>query len=162
MWLCEERAAEAEAETQAKAQQGLREEEQRAKHTEQQLEGMLENHTWALDEQGALAQEQDRNIRRLEELLREQSDQARRERRDHSRGVDQLISTASLSESKTQLCEEQTAALRRQLYQQQAELRASERAWASDRAALLATVATVGNVATERPKRPGARRKASP
>merc|ERR1712226_59674 len=96
--------------------------------------------------QTAMTEEQERSIRRLEDLLKEQSDQLRRERREHAKGLEQLKSCSEKSTTKSSLLEEQVSALRQQLHREQSELRASERAWASDRAALLTTVA-----ACERP-----------
>lgn len=103
----------------------------------------LGERTHASELQAAIAEEQERSIQRLEELLKEQTNELRRERRDHSRGIQQVRSSASFSASKSCLLEEQVLALREQLQREQAELRAKESAWAGDRAALL-TVVTRG------------------
>merc|ERR1712087_612867 len=117
--------------------------------SEQRLEDALADRTRAAQLQTAMTEEQERSIRRLEELLKEQSDQLRRERREHAKGLEQLKSSSDTSLNKSSLLEEQVAALRQQLHREQAELRASERAWASDRAALLTTVAAVGTKACQ-------------
>lgn len=116
--------------------------DERARHAEKEIDRIAGEKDRNAEMQAAMADEQDRTIRRLEDLLREQSDQLRRERRDYTKAADQLRSTASLSESKTSLFAEQVSALRQQLSREQAEVRAEERAWASDRAALIAAVAT--------------------
>jgi len=146
----DKRAREAERRAESQACRAEQLVEERARQTEHKMELALSDKEKSLDEHGravqmqaAMAEEQERNMRRLEGLLKEQSDQTRRERKDHSRGLEQLRSYASVSESKSYLLEEQVLALKHQLQRDHSELKASERAWASDRAAMLTAVTAV-------------------
>jgi len=159
-----ERARETEKTAEERAEVRVRvaaaEAEERARHAEKEIDRVIAERDRTSELQAAMAEEQDRSIRRLEDLLKEQADQLRRERRDHSKGLEHLKSSASLNESKTKLFEEQVAALRQQLHREQSELRASERAWAGDRAALLAAVAnSLPQVPRTSPQRTGSRRR---
>jgi len=133
-------AHDSEREVREHAARVEREVEERARKAEQTLEKMLEEQTRNSELQASMAEEQERSIRHLEELVKEQGSQLRHERRERSKSADQLRASASLTESKSLLLQEQVAALRQQLQREQAELRASERAWAGDRAALLSAV----------------------
>lgn len=110
------------------------------RETEDRLERRIEDHTRQSELQASMAEDQERNIRHLEDLVKEQGHQLRQERRERSKSVDQLRNSASITESKSLLLQEQVTALRQQLQREQAELRASERAWAGDRVALLSAV----------------------
>jgi hypothetical protein len=116
--------------------------EERARNAAKEIDRIIAERDRNSEMQASMAEEQDRSIRRLEELLKDQGDQLRHERQEHSKGLEQMRSSASLSASKTQLFEEQVSMLRCQLKREQDEVRASERAWASDRATLLAAAAT--------------------
>jgi len=133
----------AQREIQERAERVEKEVADRARASEKALEDMLEEKGRAIDLQQSMADEQDRNIRHLEDLLKEQGQQLLREREDHSQGVVSLRASASLTESKSCLLQEQVVALRQQLQKEHSELRASERAWSSDRAALVAAVANM-------------------
>merc|ERR1719343_526587 len=86
-----------------------------------------------------MAEDQEKTIWRLEQRLKEQDDQVRRERRE-------IQNKASTTKTRASLLEEQVSCLKEQLMREQSELRASERAWAFDRAALMTTVAGNANV----------------
>mmetsp|Transcript_105407 Transcript_105407/g.187456 ORF Transcript_105407/g.187456 Transcript_105407/m.187456 type:complete len:814 (+) Transcript_105407:2003-4444(+) len=131
----------AQREIRERAERVEKEVADRAKASEKALESLLQEKGRAIELQQSMADEQDRNIRHLEDLLKEQGQQMEREREDHSKGLDSLRASASFSESKTCLLQEQVVALRQQLQKEHSELRASERAWSSDRAALLSAVA---------------------
>lgn len=111
-----------------------------AQRSEKTLEQKLHEKQRAVELQTSIAEDQEKNIRHLEDLLKEQGDVLARERNDHQRGLNALRASASLSESKTSLLQEQVVALRQQLQREHQELMASERAWSSDRAALLSAV----------------------
>merc|ERR1712039_741684 len=123
-WLAEERTKETEQKLEEEARRRTREIVDRAWKSESRLQDALEDRTRAAELQTAMTEEQERSIRRLEELLKEQSDQLRRERREHARGLEQLKSSSETSLSKSVLLEEQVTALRQQLYREQTELRA--------------------------------------
>lgn len=106
-----------------------------------QQQKILELHR-SMELQTSMAEDQEKNIRHLQDLLKEQGEQLARERSDHQRGLNALRASASLSESKTSLLQEQVVALRQQLQREHQELMASERAWSSDRAALLSAVSS--------------------
>ncbi|CAK0818862.1 unnamed protein product [Prorocentrum cordatum] len=124
-------------ECQAQAQAALRRAEGRAERAEEELRLAAAERQRECEQQAAVLGQQDQSIERLERALREQGEQIRRERE----GLGQLETSATASAGRAQLLEEQVSLLRQQLHREQAELRASERAWASDRAALLTTVA---------------------
>lgn len=111
-----------------------------AQRSEKTLEQKLHEKQRAVELQTSIAEDQEKNIRHLEDLLKEQGNVLARERNDHQRGLNALRASASLSESKTSLLQEQVVALRQQLQREHQELMASERAWSSDRAALLSAV----------------------
>lgn len=127
--LLQQRALKREAELQETSQK-----------SEKALELKLQEKQRAVELQTSIAEDQEKNIRHLEDLLKEQNDVLSRERNDHQRGLNALRASASLSESKTSLLQEQVVALRQQLQREHQELIASERAWSSDRAALLSAV----------------------
>lgn len=154
----------AEREIRERAERAEREVADRARKSEQVLEQMLQEKGHACDLQASMADEQDRNIRNLESLLKEQREQLQRERESRTKDLDTLRASASFSESKSCLLQEQVTALRQQLQREHSELndmRASERAWYSDRAALLSAVASKGHHRT-RSSNAAVRRKASP
>mmetsp|Transcript_23452 Transcript_23452/g.54659 ORF Transcript_23452/g.54659 Transcript_23452/m.54659 type:complete len:1652 (+) Transcript_23452:69-5024(+) len=109
---------------------------------EQHVQQLETQQKFTSELQTAMVEEQDRSIQRLEELLKEQQDQLRRDRRDHSKGLDQVRSSVAATESKSYLLEEQVDALRQQLHHEQAEFRASEKAWQNDRSAFLTAVSS--------------------
>lgn len=129
-----------------------------AQRSEKTLEQKLHEKQRAVELQTSIAEDQEKNIRHLEDLLKEQGEVLSRERNDHQRGLNALRASASLSESKTSLLQEQVVALRQQLQREHQELMASERAWSSDRAALLSAV-TNHPIAPE--KFPGAAKRSS-
>jgi len=137
-----------------------------AEKSELTMEFRLQEKQRAVELQASIAEDQERNIRHLESLLKEQGDQLSRERNDHMRGLESLRASASLSESKSCLLQEQVVALRQQLQREHQELLASEKAWSSDRAALLSAVASQEPLALRPPARTrsssASRRKASP
>lgn len=151
--LLQQRAVKREAELQETSQK-----------SEKALELKLQQKQRAVELQTSIAEDQEKNIRHLEDLLKEQNDVLSRERNDHQRGLNALRASASLSESKTSLLQEQVVALRQQLQREHQELIASERAWSSDRAALLSAVSNPPEKTALPPsgKRSTARRKASP
>jgi len=102
--------------------------EERARRAKSELAQALADRDRKLKEQGrtvehqaVMADEQERNIKRLEELLKEQGDQLKRERRDHAHGLKEVRCSVSVSESKSCLLEEQVTALRQQLSRDQSE-----------------------------------------
>eukprot|EP00435_Cladocopium_sp_Y103_P003129 s62_g1.t1 len=103
-----------------------------AQRSEKTLEQKLHEKQRAVELQTSIAEDQEKNIRHLEDLLKEQGNVLARERNDHQRGLNALRASASLSESKTSLLQEQVVALRQQLQREHQELMASERAWSSD------------------------------
>jgi hypothetical protein len=128
------RVLQSECDAQERVHVASAEMEERARYAEKEISRIIDERDHASEMQAALNDEQDRSIRHLEDLLKEQNDQLRRERRDHS---------------KAQLFEEQVAALRQQLHQEQTKFRASERTWAADRAALMTAVANSTNFAQQ-------------
>lgn len=153
-------ARDAEREIRERAEKMERQVEERAHNSEKLLEQMLEEKTRAVELQASIAEEQERNIRHLENLLKEQGDELRRSQLDHSRGLDQFRASTSLTESRSCLLQEQVVALRQQLQREHAELKASERAWAGDRAALLSAVANSTQSPTQPRSQSASRRKA--
>lgn len=131
------RTHEAEHDVLERAARMERDMEERAWKAEQKLQRRLDEQTRASELQASMAEEQERSINYLEEVVKEQGNQLRHERRERSKSAEQLRTSASLTESKSVLLQEQVSALRAQLQREQAELRASERVWAGDRAALL-------------------------
>ncbi|CAE7590290.1 unnamed protein product [Symbiodinium natans] len=129
--------------------------------SEKTWELRLQEKERACELQTSIAEDQERNIRHLESLLKEQGDQLTKERSDHMRGLDQLRASTALSESKTCLLQEQVVALRQQLRREHQELLASEKAWSSDRAALLSAVASQGEPVALRALPPPARSRSS-
>ncbi|CAJ1436853.1 unnamed protein product [Effrenium voratum] len=140
------------------------EEEMQETHqkSEKAMEQMLQEKQRAVELQTSIAEDQEKNIRNLEDLLKEQEQQLTRERKEHLRGVDSLRASAAMSESKSCLLQEQVVALRQQLQREQQELMASERAWSSDRAALLCAVTNSSLPPSRARTRSSSRRKASP
>lgn len=155
-----------ERDVRERAERAEKEVAERARKSEQVLEQMLQEKGHACDLQASMADEQDRNIRNLESLLKEQREQLQRERESKTKDLDTLRASASFTESKSCLLQEQVTALRQQLQREHSELndmRASERAWYSDRAALLSAVASQGQHRTRSSSTSAAgRRKASP
>jgi len=89
------------------------------KEAERGLKTRLQVAEARLEHQAAMAEEQDRSIQRLEDLLQEECEQLLYERQNHGRDLDELRSSASLSECRNSLLEEHAAALRRQLREEQ-------------------------------------------
>jgi len=140
--LAQNAARDREEEHRKKLDHVQKEAQEASQSSEKTWELRLQEKERACEMQTSIAEDQERNIRHLESLLKEQGDQLTKERTDHMRGLDQLRASASLSESKTCLLQEQVVALRQQLQREHQELLASEKAWSSDRAALLSAVAT--------------------
>eukprot|EP00929_Paragymnodinium_shiwhaense_P106491 TRINITY_DN7193_c0_g1_i1.p1 TRINITY_DN7193_c0_g1~~TRINITY_DN7193_c0_g1_i1.p1 ORF type:complete len:2043 (+),score=408.52 TRINITY_DN7193_c0_g1_i1:113-6241(+) len=162
-----ERAKSVEREAELKAHQAELRFEERVRLAEQHCEQRMDKQEWALEQQAAIAYDQERAAKTMEKHIQAQAEQLNRQRQEHSRTLDEVRRSACHSHSKGDLLLEQVSSLRRQLQREKGELQASERAWAIDRAALLDAVAnaTAGpKVSTKRPVRersPTTRRQAT-
>eukprot|EP00928_Gymnodinium_smaydae_P067805 TRINITY_DN5079_c0_g3_i1.p1 TRINITY_DN5079_c0_g3~~TRINITY_DN5079_c0_g3_i1.p1 ORF type:complete len:1918 (-),score=258.91 TRINITY_DN5079_c0_g3_i1:74-5827(-) len=136
------RGLEAESAIEARSRKAVLELEERAKREEETLSEECEQRSRACELHSSLAEEHERTIQHLEELLRNQGDQLRRSRESHSLDLRQINDSASFSESKSCLLQEQVSTLTQQLRREQSELKAYEKAWSCDRAALLTAIST--------------------
>merc|ERR1719215_1193977 len=116
------KAAEFEVQAEARTRQVVQEHEHRAARREEELLHRLAERERYCERQVAMAEDQEKTIQRLEQRLKEQDDQVRRERRE-------IQNKASTSKTRASLLEEQVSCLKEQLMREQSELRASERAW---------------------------------
>eukprot|EP00439_Symbiodinium_sp_Y106_P030751 s220_g3.t1 len=117
--LAQNAARDREEEHRKKLDHVQKEAQEASQSSEKTWELRLQEKERACEMQTSIAEDQERNIRHLESLLKEQGDQLTKERTDHMRGLDQLRASASLSESKTCLLQEQVVALRQQLQRRQ-------------------------------------------